>query len=176
MIPYHLFRTVHFIFSHNIFQTKKYCSVVGVLNLGTLTSGCDTSRLIYLKNEFKRKYFLNSQTRITRPTSTRKDHVLANAARETLQMEVEVEVEVVGAGLSDHFTQTIALYFKKSPAKKPAPGCNALGVPGIFMKWIKKLSSSCYRYLIYDQLGKVESKTPQGSVYALTAYLYVQIM
>lgn len=84
------------------------------------------------------------------------DHVLANVARETLQMEVEVkvEVEVVGAGLSDHFTQTIALNFKKSPAKKPAPGCNALGVPGIFMKWIKKLSSSCYKFLIYDQLGK----------------------
>lgn len=55
MIPYHLFRTVHFIFSHNIFQTKKYCSVVGFLNLGTLTSDSDTSRLIYFKNEFKKK-------------------------------------------------------------------------------------------------------------------------
>lgn len=151
MIPYHLFRTVHFIFSHNIFETKKYCSVVGVLNLGTLKSDCDTSKLMYLKNEFKRKYFLYSTTRIT-PTSTRMVHVLANVARETLQMEVEVEV--VGDDLSDHFTQTIALNFKKSPAKKPAPGCNALGVPGIFMKWIKKLSSRCYRLLIYDQLGK----------------------
>lgn len=104
----------HFL-SYN-FQTKKYCSVVRVLNLGTLKSDCDTSRLIYLKNEFKRKYFLNSPTRITRPTSTRMDHVLANVARETLQMEVEVEV--VGAGLSDHLTQTIVLNFKKSPVKK----------------------------------------------------------
>lgn len=51
MVPYHLFRTVHFIFSHD----KKYYSVVGVLNVGTLTSDCDTSRLIYLKKEFKKK-------------------------------------------------------------------------------------------------------------------------
>lgn len=62
------------------------------------------------------------------------DHVLANVAGETLQMEVEV----VGAGLSDHLTQTIALNFKKSPAQKPAPGSNALGVSGISMEWIEK--------------------------------------
>lgn len=98
------------------------------------------------------------------------DHVLGNVARETLQMEVEV----VGAGLSDHFTQTIALNFKKSPAKKPAPGCNALGVPGISIKWIKKLSSSCYKNLIYDQLGKSGiQNSPRLSL--CTDCIYVQI-
>lgn len=61
MIPYHLFRTVHFVFSHNIFQTKKYCSVVGFLNLGTLTSDCDTSRLIYFKTNLRRSNFLTPQ-------------------------------------------------------------------------------------------------------------------
>lgn len=95
------FEKMYSLLSKYLHNKNKHLLMVGDFNIDLLTNNSVTERFKDLMNEFNLMQYIDSPTRVTGSSSTLIDHVICNADRRLLQ------VEVVGTGLSDHFGQMI---------------------------------------------------------------------